>query len=154
MTREYRTFRNDIALPYKWSLGEAWTSFFQGLEENKIMGSKCPQCKMIYVPVGKYCPKCYRETKEIAEVSQEGKIISWTIMTKKYPGQTKEAPYLIALIQLDGTSNYLCHHVGEIDLSEVKAVNEMVKIGSRVRAVWNSKKEGTIFDISHFKIVK
>ncbi len=48
MAKEYRTIRNDVALPYQWALGKTWTRFFDGLKEEKIWGTKCAQCGKVF----------------------------------------------------------------------------------------------------------
>ncbi|MBP1700096.1 MAG: hypothetical protein H6Q41_5284 [Deltaproteobacteria bacterium] len=122
MAKEYRTIRNDVALPYQWALGRTWTRFFDGLKEEKILGTKCSRCKKV-----------------------------WTLVKARYYGQVKEPPYIIATIQLDGTDCGFHHFIGGIDLSDIKKVNQELKAGARVKAVWRPEKKADILDIACFE---
>ena len=40
-SKEYKTGKQDIILPYKWAMGQTWMRFFDGLKEEKIFGTRC-----------------------------------------------------------------------------------------------------------------
>jgi hypothetical protein len=154
MAKEYRTIRNDVALPYKWALGKTWARFFDGLKEEKIRGTKCAQCGKIFVPARAFCPECFMDMTEWVEVGQEGKIITWTLVNTKYYGQVKEPPYIAATIQLAGTDCGFHHFIGGIELSDIKKVRQALKAGAKVKAVWRSEKKADIDDIEYFAPIK
>ncbi|MFB3925009.1 MAG: Zn-ribbon domain-containing OB-fold protein [Syntrophales bacterium] len=154
MAKEYRTIRNDVALPYQWALGSTWTRFFDGLKEEKILATKCLKCGKISIPARSFCPECFADRMEWVEAGQEGKIMTWTLVNAKYYGQVKDPPYVIALIQLDGTDCGFSHYIGGIDLSDLKKVRQKLKTGTKVKAVWNPEKKAAIQDIEFFTPVK
>jgi uncharacterized OB-fold protein len=63
-------------------------------------------------------------------------------------------PYALGLIRLDGTDCDFIHFIGGIDLSDLKKVREKIKVGAKVKAVWNKEKNANIYDISYFKPLK
>ena len=71
MAKEYRTIRNDVALPYQWALGKTWTRFFDGLKEEKILGTKCTQCGKVFVPARTFCPECFTDMMQWVEAGKE-----------------------------------------------------------------------------------
>jgi len=153
MSKEYRTIRNDVALPYRWSLGPVWTRFFDGLKDEKIFGTKCARCNNVLVPARPFCPGCSGENAEWVEVGQEGSVQSWTLVKTQYYGQVKEPPYIMALIRLDGADCSFSHFIGGIDVSDDNTVKKHIDIGTRVKAVWSQNKDADIYDIAYFEPV-
>jgi uncharacterized protein len=154
MAKEYRTVRNDVALPYQWALGKTWTRFFDGLKEERIQGTKCAGCGRVFVPARAFCPGCLTDMTEWVDVKPEGKIITWTLVKAKYYGQVKEPPYIVALIKLDGADCGFSHFIGGFDLSDAKLIKQKLKTGAKVKAVWRSGKKADILDIACFVPVK
>jgi uncharacterized OB-fold protein len=62
-------------------------------------------------------------------------------------------PFISAQIRLDGSDSGFIHQVAGIDLNDFDRVRETVKLGGRVRAVWNPEKRGNILDIAYFEPV-
>lgn len=135
-------------VPYHWCYGAYNTEFFRGLmEEQQIYGSRCTSCKKVVVPVAGVCARCFAATeKEPVAVKDEGVIDSFTIVYLPYPGQPSTPPYAYGMIKLDGTSNFLMHMIDGIPLEEIK-------VGMRVKAVWNEERTGDFYDIKYFKPV-
>jgi uncharacterized OB-fold protein len=51
---------------------------------------------------------------------------------------------------LDGSATRLIHNVAGFDMNRAK---DLVKPGTRVRAVWREERTGSLDDISHFEII-
>jgi len=154
MAKDYRTVPNNVVLPYAWALGKTWTRFFDGLKEEKILGTKCGVCNQVYVPARSFCPKCLKDMQDWVQVKDEGTVISWTLVKGQYYGQVKKPPYIIALIRLIGADSRFIHNIDGYDLSDVKKVRKGLKKGTKVKAVWSSGKNGNISDIAYFTPVK
>ncbi|MET0544766.1 MAG: hypothetical protein ABWZ40_00495, partial [Caulobacterales bacterium] len=74
-----------------------------------------------------------------------------SIINLEFIGQTRPPPYIYAEITLDGSATRLIHTVACPDMSKAK---ELVKPGTRVRAVWSDQRTGSLStDISHFEII-
>ena len=151
MTKERKTTPHDVVLPYNWALGPVWTKFFDGLKEEKILGTKCKKCGRVLVPARTFCPKCYEDMEEWVEVGQEGIIETWCLVNYKHYGQVKEPPYIMAQIKLDGAECSFNHFIGGIDLSNIDDVNKRIKVGTKVKAVWRKVKQSDIYDIEYFE---
>ena len=72
MVKEYNTIETEVRLPYQLAYGQTWTRFFEGMKEEKILGSKCSKCNRVLVPARTFCPRCFIDTNQWVECSQEG----------------------------------------------------------------------------------
>ncbi len=154
-------YKNDIEeikgyleIPFKYSYGQYFPVFYNGLKEKKIMAVSCPQCKGVILPPRPYCGRCFVDVEEEwVELEDEGTVKSYTVVHIPFTGQPTDPPYCYALIRLDGKDgrpnmNTDFHHrIDEID--DLEAVH----IGMRVKAVWKEHRLGSIHDILYFKPV-
>lgn len=146
-----RMLEGHISLPYRWAMGPVISRFYDETKKNKkIWGTRCPQCHRVLVPARKFCPRCFVDTPEWVEVKDEGKIRTWILVNYSYVGQPKAPPYVIGVIVLDGADVGFTHFIGDVDVSDVEKLDRRLQVGTRVKAVWARKREGTIFDIQHF----
>ena len=151
---EHRTIKSEVVVPYELAVGPTWSKFFDGLKEERILGTKCNKCNRVFVPPRAFCPRCFVDTKEWVEVGQEGTVENWVLVDYAYYGQMLKIPFITAQIRLDGSGTGFLHQIGGLDLSDLDKVRERVKIGGRVKAVWSKEKHGDIFDIAYFELVK
>ncbi|HDM60029.1 hypothetical protein DRP04_00470 [Archaeoglobales archaeon] len=151
--KDVRVLMGHISLAYQWALSPTDARFFDELRNKRIMGTKCPKCGRVLVPARKFCPRCFVDTTEWVEVSDEGVIVTSTLVGEKlrFEGQPIEPPYGLAVIKLDGADVGFSHFIGGIDFSDPEKSMEKMKPGTRVKAVWNEKREGKITDIKYFK---
>jgi uncharacterized OB-fold protein len=154
MAKEYRTIRNDVALPYQWALGKTWTRFFDGLKEERILGTKCNGCGRVYVPARSFCPSCFTDTMEWVDVPPRGTLVTWTMVNTSYFGQVKEPPYILAVIRLEGTDCGFHHFLDGFDITDEKERKRKLRTGAKVKAVWRSRKNADIGDIAWFAPVR
>ena len=153
VTKHFQTLRHDVWLPYTFSVGPTFSRFYEGLKEEKILGNQCPDCGKILVPARTFCPDCFVDMGEWIEVSQEGKVITWTLANDEFFAMPAEPPFIGALIRLEGTACNFLHLIGGFDLSNPDSVRSKIKRGTRVRAVWNKEKTGHMLDIKYFEPV-
>jgi len=151
---EYDILTDKVAIPYEIAAGPTWTRFFEGFRQEKIYGTRCRKCKRVLVPARSFCPRCFVDTDEWIEISQEGSIVSWALTEYEYYGMPTKPPFIGALIRLDGTDSNFLHLIGGFDLSDPEFVRKTVKNGMKVRAVWNKEKKGHIMDIKYFEPVR
>ncbi|MEW6261572.1 MAG: Zn-ribbon domain-containing OB-fold protein [Thermodesulfobacteriota bacterium] len=150
MTKEYRTIETEVRLPYRLAYGETWTRFFEGMKAAKLLGSKCRQCQRVLVPARTFCPRCFVDTDEWLECSQEGIVVAWVLTNYRYFAQPIEPPFISALIKLDGTDVNFLHLIGGFDLTDMETVRRKVWNGMKVKAVWEEERLGHILDIKYF----
>lgn len=161
----------DITVPYRWTTGPVFGLFLGGLKEKKIFGAKCSSCSKVYVPPQDTCPACLEDFTEdsFVEVKPEGEVISFTKIVNNFFGERPtddylntrirpvdveehpllwppDVPYAVALIKLDGADTSLAHLVKGSDMDKLK-------VGTKVKAVWEDERIGHILDIERFQII-
>ncbi len=153
MTKEYKTLKTEVRLPYELSYGATWTRFFEGLRNKKIYGSKCKKCGRVLVPARTFCPRCFVDTDEWIEVSQGGTVSSYVYVNMAYFGQPVQPPFIASLIKLEGTDVNFLHLIAGFDLQNFDHVEKTMRKNMKVSAVWNNDRTGNIFDIKYFEPV-
>jgi uncharacterized OB-fold protein len=142
--------KTEARIPYELAVGSTWYRFFEGLKEEKIMGTKCPKCNRVLVPARPFCSRCFEDMPEWIEVSTEGVLKSWSLTDYEYFGMPMKPPFINGVIRLDGTNCNFLHYIGGFEIEGLQQVQEIVKNGMRVRAVWREEKKGGVMDIKHF----
>jgi uncharacterized OB-fold protein len=145
-----REIKTNVLVPYEIAVGKTWSKFFDYLKEERIMGKRCCKCKRILVPPRTFCPRCFEETDEWVEVSQEGIIETWSYATLKFYGQIPDPPFISAQIRLEGADTGFLHRIAGFDLSDFEKANKIVKLGGKVKAIWRKDKRGDITDLDYF----
>lgn len=138
-------FPGKVNLPFSYSAGRTASRFFIELRDNeKIMGTRCPQCRRIIVPAQLFCKECFVETSEWVEVDPQGTLITFTVVYRKESHYPRETPFAYGIIKLDRADTSMIHLLGDVDPANIKH-------GMRLRAVFREKREGNILDIAYFK---
>jgi len=150
-TTEITYWEGEIPLNYIYTVGRAGERFFREIMENgRIIGARCDNCKKTYVPPRIYCEDCFaRLESNYVEVSTQGTVHTYMVCYRAMDGSPHEKPSIIAMVRLDGADGGLIHFLGEVEPEEVQ-------IGMRVEAVFKEKdkREGSIFDIKYFRPIK
>jgi uncharacterized OB-fold protein len=141
----------DMFQPYRWSVGKYGSKFLLELKENKkLFGVKCPKCGRVYVPPRKVCGRCFVAMYEFVPVSDEGEIVVCAIIEFGFvdpeTGKQRPVPYGYVFVKLDGADTALPHFLDSAD-------PEKVKVGARVKAVFEENRKGSIMDIKHFTLI-
>jgi len=135
----------DLKVPYRYSMGAITSKFFIEIRERKkILGIKCPQCNVVFVPPRSTCGRCFSLLKEWVEVSNRGTLQTYTVVHYPTPVQPVPPPLIYGIIKLDGADTGLAHLISETD-------NERLSIGMRVEAVFKEERAGNMLDIKYFK---
>lgn len=139
-----------MELHYRHSYGPYYGRMFDELAcARRIVGSKCPRCLNILVPARGNCDACFVATAQMVDVADTGTILGFSVIHLEFVGQKHKPPYVYAEINLDGTATRLIHNIGGFDITRAE---ELLGIGTRVRAVWKdvSPGQGTLDDIEYF----
>ncbi|MBC7106552.1 MAG: Zn-ribbon domain-containing OB-fold protein, partial [Firmicutes bacterium] len=91
--QEKRILQETLSLPYAWAMGPVNERFFRELKERRIMGTRCPKCRRVLVPARMFCPRCFEDTTEWVQVSDEGVVRTWTLINFSFAGQLRKPPY-------------------------------------------------------------
>jgi hypothetical protein len=116
------------------------------LIDGKLIGHRCPKCKLVYVPPRGYCPIDTIETTDADEVQlvDRGVIANYTVVTPvQYYGQEETEPFVRVSVILDEPG-------GTMSLQDVVDIPvDDVHIGQRVEAVWLPPEERDISEIGN-----
>ena len=148
--REIKHWLGHMETDYVYTHGVAGEKFFNEFKKNgRIMGTKCKQCGIVFVPPRMYCERCFEKLEEWIDVGKKGVVHTYTIAYIDMDGCKLKEPIIYAFVKIDNTNGGLVHKLGEVN-------QEKVEIGMRVEAVFKPKqqREGSINDIKYFKPTK
>ena len=120
-------------------------------ERYRLSGSACESCKTSYFPTRKLCPKCRRKGKIVSkQFSGRGTVYSFTEVSSGPVGFELEAPYVLAIVELEEGPRLTAQVVG---ISE-----KDIKIGDSVemvfRKIMEDSEEGLIHYGYKFRLLK
>ncbi|MBP1358034.1 MAG: Zn-ribbon domain-containing OB-fold protein [Sulfolobus sp.] len=121
---------------YVYTAGPVGEAFIKGLNEKKILGSKCPKCGRIYVPARLYCEYCFVKTEDtLVEVKGKAYIDSYTIVYQDHYGNPLQTPLTIGIIRFEGaTGGLLAYIEGTPEIGkEVEIVSYGIPLKVRVK---------------------
>jgi hypothetical protein len=144
MSEIVKGFIGKVSLEYTLNAGRALTRFYKGMQSGRILGQRCPECSKVNVPPRGACPTCGVPTEEEVQCSEVGTVTTFCIINIPFEAQALELPYACASILLDGADTTLFHLIQEIPAAQIR-------MGMRVRAVWNDEKKPSLEAIKHFK---
>jgi uncharacterized OB-fold protein len=134
-----------LALPYTYFAGRVGSKFLTTIrDEKKIMGIKCNKCNKVFVPPRQICDVCMEDIRDNwVDVQNTGEVTNFTVVRYDDKHLPKKAPYVLAMIKLEGADTSMVHVVEGIDVDKAK-------IGMKVQAVFAKETTNTLMDIDHF----
>jgi len=135
-----------MALPNQYFAGRVGSKFIISMRDSgKILGVRCEKCAKVYVPPLEYCPRCMSKLDERwVELSNTGEVKGYTVVRYYDKHLPRKAPYILALVKLEGSDTPFPHILEGIDPKDVKN-------GMKVRAVFAKETTNTILDLDHFE---
>ncbi|MEW6203599.1 MAG: Zn-ribbon domain-containing OB-fold protein [bacterium] len=132
---------------YKWKIdGGGMELLCRGFKDKKVFGVKCRQCGTVYVPGVDYCRKCFIDVSEVVEVSDKGKVTTYTVNLADIRGNPLDVITIPCTVQLDGADSVIMGTIEGIEW-------EKVYVGMPVRIVWKEETKGALADIDHFEAI-
>jgi len=92
----------------------------------RLIGSRCKECGAEFFPPVYRCRKCGSEDVEDKEMPKSGKILTYTVLHEPLPGFEAQAPFFLAVVELENG--------GRVLTQIVDSPEESVKIGAKARA--------------------
>ena len=89
-------------------------AYEDAINQNRIVGSQCQECKEIYVPPRPVCRNCGSSNIDITTVEGKGKLITWTEIHIAPPTHTDKVPYILGIVKLNNGQSL----TGIVDLPE------------------------------------
>jgi uncharacterized OB-fold protein len=145
MTSDSTTVEGDFPVHFRYTAGIAGEKFLREIKDSgKLLASRCPRCKLNYLPPRMYCERCMSKLDEYVPIESVGIVDSFTICTQDSDGRTLPEPESIALVRFPSAHGGLVHRT-----------KEEVNIGDKVRIVFKEKQKrvGSVLDIEYFERV-
>jgi uncharacterized OB-fold protein len=141
----------ELTLHYEHAFGPYYGRLFDEIKTNRrIMGVRGSGGEGALLPPREIDDITHKPTGTWVEVGQAGTVRAMSVIHLEFVGQKQPPPYIYAEIMLDGATTRLIHNVAGIDMTKAK---DLVKPGTRVRAVWRETRTGSLDDISHFELI-
>jgi uncharacterized OB-fold protein len=116
---QQRTYRKPIPIP------SPETEFFwEKVRQHELWIQRCKDCGHNYFYPRPLCPKCLSRNVEWFKASGRGTLYSYMINHRPAPGFEEEAPYAIAVVQLEEGPRMMTNIVG-IENTPEKLVLDM-----------------------------
>lgn len=140
----------DITLYGRYTYGIAGEKFFREIKDKgRLIGTKCKECDLVYLPPQIYCERCFSELDEWVEIHSKATIHTFAVAHRDLDDCELAEPQAIAMVKFDGVHGGLVHRLSEV-------ATEDIEIGMPVEIVFKPEAErtGSILDIEYFRPVK
>ncbi len=140
--RDARRWEDKIPFHYEYTAGVAGESFLRGLIDGKILGARCENCQLTYLPPKMYCTNCFHEITTFRDLGLKGRVAALTEAYRDFAGERVERPYLIGFVTFPDAKGGIIQRI----------TGRRPRIGSRVVARFKPRKSrtGAITDIVSF----
>ncbi len=92
----------------------------------RLEAGRCKKCDAIYFPPRQYCSECKSKEFETVNLSDTGKLLTYTIIRTAPSNFSKETPYAVGIVELnDGVK--LTTQIADADLNNLK-IGQNVKL--------------------------
>jgi len=106
----------------------------------RLMGSRCENCDAEFFPPVYKCRKCGSEKVSDKEMPKSGRIVTFTQLHEPLPGFEEQAPFFLAVVELENGARVLSQIVDSPD----EAVRTGAKVTATVRRVKVDGESGQI----------
>ena len=86
--------------------------FWDGLKRGEFRLQRCKAAGHVYFPPRPFCPRCATRDVESFTASGKGRLHSYVINHRPAPGFEADAPYAIAVVELDEGPRLMSNIVG------------------------------------------
>ncbi len=135
-----------LALPYTYFAGRVGSTFITTIRDrHQILGVKCPNCNKVFVPPRQTCERCLADIRDNwVALADTGEVVNHTVVRYDDGHLPRKAPFILAMIRLEGADTPLVHIVEGLEPDQVQP-------GLKVKAVFSKQPTNTILDIDHFE---
>ena len=123
-----------IRADFTFWVGLVMDKFFDGTQEQKLIGTKCSKCGKIFLPPRNRCGDCFAKAEEFVNLPETGTLLNftatpWTISERRSRKGKKDT--LVGLVQVDETDSGFITEI--INTTEDKLEEGMkLKIGNMI----------------------
>ena len=86
--------------------------FWDGCRQGELKLQWCAPCAAAYFPPSPYCPRCLSDEVEWRAASGRGRLHTYVIAHRPAPGFEDDAPYAIAIVELDEGPRMMSNIIG------------------------------------------
>ncbi len=115
--------------------------FWDAVKRHQLSLPKCKACGQLHYFPRPFCPHCFSWDLEWVRCSGKGKLYSYVINHRPAPGFEEEAPYVIAVVELDEGPRMLSN------LVDIEPTPEAVQVDMPVEILFQDVNE----ELSIFK---
>ncbi|MCZ6892164.1 MAG: Zn-ribbon domain-containing OB-fold protein [Chloroflexi bacterium] len=115
--------------------------FWDAAKRHQLSLPKCKACGQLHYFPRPFCPHCFSWDLEWVRCSGKGKLYSYVINHRPAPGSEEEAPYVIAVVELDEGPRMLSN------LIDIEPTPEAVQVDMPVEILFQDVNE----ELSIFK---
>ena len=140
-----------VKADFAFWVGQYMDKFYDGFEQKKIVGNKCPKCGDVFVPPRKMCGKCNVTIpldQNWVELPDTGTLINFTSTPYRISDRRARTTksLLLGMIKIDGSNTGIVYPL-------LDASTEDIKLNSKVKIVWEEKPKGAPSDIKGFTMM-
>ena len=121
--------------------------FWEAAKRHELSMQRCNDCQRFYFYPRPFCRYCSSTNVEWKTLSGRGKLHTYVINHRPPPGWDEEAPYVIAIVELDEGARMMTNIVGVSDPTPDKLF-----IDAPVEVVWNDVNENVTLPL--FRLVE
>jgi len=142
-----------VRAEFNFWVGKYMDKFYDGLQEKKLVGNKCPKCSKVFLPPRKICGACIKEIpidQNWVDLPDTGVLVNYTFTpyaVNQRGVRKRKKPLIIGMVKIDGSDTAMVYRLLNIKPEEIKT-------GMKVKIEWNENSKGNPSDIKGFKVVK
>jgi uncharacterized OB-fold protein len=141
-----RKIPGELPVAFRYTPGVANTMFFEALRDRGVLlGSRCTECGVTYLPCRLFCERCFAELAADVECGPGGTLESWTIGHTGIDDEALDPPVMLGLVRLDGADTMFVHRLVDV---------ERPSVGMRVEVHLAGELSGSINDIKGFTAIR
>ena len=106
--------------------------FWEATKKHELRMQRCNDCNRYYFYPRPYCRHCMSENTEWRTLTGRGKLHTYVINHRPGPGWENDAPYVIAIVELDEGPRMMTNIVG-VD----NPAPDKLKVDAPVELVWD-----------------
>ncbi|HME19302.1 MAG TPA: Zn-ribbon domain-containing OB-fold protein [Nitrososphaerales archaeon] len=139
-----RSWTDQIPLHYEYTAGVAGEKFLRGLQDGRIIASKCKKCGKSYLPPKAYCVDCFAPIETFRQVGPEGNVAAITESYVGFDGRRLKNPRAFVFVTFKGVTGGLVQIAG----------GRGVEVGGTVVPKFKpaSKRTGSLLDFEFVRL--
>jgi len=147
MSESHWIVKQKIEIPFQYTPGPALLRFLEGLRDGKLLAAGVQGEARKTIPPLSFCGRTWKPADEWVELPGTGVLESFAVVPHAMAELPEAGPRVVfGLVKLDGAETRLVHLLRGAQHAELR-------VGARVRVLWNPARSAGIRDIAGFEVV-